>query len=228
MEWVPSACAALRVTVHTRKWAASSPTGGAGCSSHTSPNLALRPHRVRAGHPRESPRTELHSGAADAALHRLRPRPPGSPQRGRAWTGAAVAAGDATARTRHAPLPASVSLPRTGVRPDLGRPRSPSVRPRALPGQWLGLWIQAPREPAPCIVRLAALRTAATVVTATAEAAGNGQGAEPRAGSFLLPRTAASSPASAPSHTRAAPRGSQTAARRKFCFSLEGNQGGEV
>lgn len=134
MEWVPSACAALRVTVHTRKWAASSPTGGAGCSSHTSPNLALRPHRVRAGHRRESPRTQPHSGAADAALHRLRPRPPGSPQRGRAWTGAVVAAGDATACTRHAPLLASVSLPRTGVRPDLSRPRSPS----SDPGPYLG------------------------------------------------------------------------------------------
>lgn len=79
---------------------------------------------------RGSPRTQPHSGATDAALCRLRPGPPGSPQRGRAWIGAAVAAGDATALTLHAPLPASVSLPSTRMRPDLGRPRSPSSRPR--------------------------------------------------------------------------------------------------
>lgn len=68
MEWVPSACAVLPSTVHTRKWAVSSPTGGAGCNSHTSPNLALRPHRVRAGHPRES--------QDRAALRRCGRRPP--------------------------------------------------------------------------------------------------------------------------------------------------------
>lgn len=142
MEWVPSACAALRVTVHTRKWAASSPTEGAGCSSHNSPNLALRPRRVRAGHPRESRdraalgrcgrlrgHRDLRGKECRRALRRLRLRAAGLSGRGRAWTGAAVAAGDANARTLHAPLTASVSLHCTRVRPDLGRPRSPSPRP---------------------------------------------------------------------------------------------------
>lgn len=141
MERVPSACAALRVTVHTRKWAASSPTGGAGCSSHTSLNLAPRPRSVCAGHPRESwdraalgrcgnlrGHRDLARKECGRALRRLRLRAAGLSGRGRAWTGAAVGAGDTTARTLHSPLTASISLPCIRVRPDLGRPRSPSSR----------------------------------------------------------------------------------------------------
>lgn len=117
---------------------------------HLSQPRPASPQGQRPPPERESPRTEPHSeGAADAALHRLRPRPPGSPQRGRAWTGTVVAAGDATACTRHAPLPASVSLPRTGVRPDLSRPRSPSSNPGPYLGSGSDCESERPGNPRP-------------------------------------------------------------------------------
>lgn len=140
-----------------------------------------------------------------------------------------MGAGDATSLTLHDPLPASVSLPCTGVRPDLGRPGSPSSRP---PGPTCALARtldrSAPGTPA--------LHRGAGCDPDRGDGSdgcrrGGGKRAGGRAEGWLLPpaqdRRFLSS--LGPSHARAAPRGSQTAAHRKFCFSLGGNQrGGSV
>lgn len=157
---------------------------------------------------------------------RARPPPTGLPGRGRTWTGAAVAAGDATALTLHEPLPASVSLPGTGVRPDLGRPRLPSSRP---PGPTCAVARTVNRS----ALGTPALHRGAGCAPDSGDGGrgGGGKRAGGRAEGWLLPpaqdRRFLSS--LGPLHARAAPRGSQTAARRKFCFSLGGNQrGGSV
>lgn len=128
---------------------------------------------------RSAPATRRSPGTKPAGPLLTAPRAAGLPGRGLTWTGDAVAAGDATALTLHAPLLASVSLLCTRcARISASRARPPPDL-RALPAPWLRRWIGAPRGPPPCIMGPAAPGTA---VTAAAEAAGNGQGAEPSRG----------------------------------------------
>lgn len=202
---------------------------------HISPNLALCPRRICAGHPRLAagrPGTDPHSGvlqACRATPTRAGKKRPGAPSPdcapgssvvtglGRARTGAAVAAGDATALTLHAPLPASVSLPCTRTsRTRVVTRATPGFRqaafallvtPRPYLRRGSGRGPERPGDPHPASCRL--LRPCRRRWRPR-EAVGNGQGAEPRGGSFLLARTAASSPASAPctparQHARAPP-----------------------
>lgn len=114
--------------------------------------------------------------------------------------------------TPHAPLPASVSLPCTRARRTRVVTRAtprfrqaafpPFPDSRTLPAPWLPQWVRATGAPTPCIVPPAA--PVAAVLAGRERRWETRQGAEPRGGSFLLARTAASSPALAPC-TRAPP-----------------------
>lgn len=152
MEWVPSAGAAQRLTVHNRKWAARSPTGDADCSSPhrsqprpASPQDLSRPLESGCRVSRDQPTITPAGlpghprGRSDRARARsLLTTPPA-----RAWSQGRDVLGPEllpqpetglpAPGTPHAPLPASVSLPCTRARrtrvvtratPDFGRPPS--------------------------------------------------------------------------------------------------------